>query len=153
MKVCLPASCAALKNPGRLVKRLRLTRTKSETTLRDQAFPAVEGHQLIVLASSSELQHLEQRPDGEGLFEYIRLLGKEVEPENRIFGEGEMFAEAPMIRRVAEWEAEGIGRALRLDVIDAQQCKAAAVPFNPVERGRDDVLGADGVVEIGRAHV
>ena len=115
--------------------------------LRDQAFPALEGHQLIVLASSSELQHLEQRPDGERLFEQIRLLGEEVEPENRILGQGKMFSEAPMIRRVAKRKAEGIGRALRLDVIDAQQCKGAAVTLKPIECSRDDVLGADGIMD------
>jgi hypothetical protein len=79
----LPASCAALKNPGRL-------------------------------------QHLEQRPDGERLFEQVGLLGEEVEPENRILGQGEVFSEPPMVRRVAERKAEGISGALRLDVIDAQ---------------------------------
>jgi hypothetical protein len=58
-----------------------------------------------------------------------------------------MFSEAPMIRRVAERKAEGIGRALRLDVIDAQQCKAGAVTLGAVECSRNDVLGADGIVD------
>ena len=99
-----------VEKSGQAGEAVEIDQDEIGNALRDQAFPAVEGHQLIVLASSSELQHLEQRPDGEGLFEQIGLLGEEVEPENRIFGKGEMFAEAPMIRRVAEWKAEGIGR-------------------------------------------
>src|ERR1700761_4600603 len=79
----------------------------------------VERNKLVVLAASPKLEHLEQRPDRKGFLEQQLLFGEEVEPEDRVLGEAERRIGVPMIRRVAEREAEGIGRGLRLDVIDA----------------------------------
>jgi hypothetical protein len=67
-----------------------------------------------------ELKHLKQRPDRKGLLEQERLRREKVEPEGRILGEAERRVGMPMVRRVAEREAEGIGPGLRLDVIDAR---------------------------------
>ena len=67
-----------VEKSGQAGEPVEIDQDEIGNALRDQAFPAVECHQLIVLAPSTELQHLEQRPDGERLFEQIRLLGEEV---------------------------------------------------------------------------
>ena len=52
----------------------------------------------------------------------------------------------PVVRRIAEQEAERIGRGLPLDVIDAGHGESGLL-LHGSEGGGDDVFGADGVVD------
>src|SRR5580692_1877229 len=80
--------------------------------IRGEARLVVERHELVVLAAALELKHLEQRPGRKRLLEQQRLRREKVEPEDRILGVAERRVGVPMVRRVAEREAEGIGRGL-----------------------------------------